>query len=188
MQENVNAVSGRGVGMNVVDDVMHKLGGRVEVQTSLGSGSSFILKIPVNVAVVNGTVVRLAGGRYIIPNIHIKEFFLADKSSMVSMLGWDRAVRLRDEIIPVITVEKLFGGKTAASKPFAAGKQEVVVMELENKRLALLVDKIIGRFDVVSKPLEGAFTNVGYATRASIMGDGLVSLLLDVESIFNDFF
>jgi len=192
--ENVNNVSGRGVGMNVVEEVVSKLGGKIEIDSELGAGSAFRVKLPINLAVENGTIVEMQGIRYIIPTICVKKFFIAKDSDWVSLQGANRAIKLEDgSIVSVISKERIFGISDAlVQKGGAMGSQvkddekeyQMVLLEVDQKMLVLNVDKIINRQDVVSKPLAADYASVPYANSASILGDGIVSLILDIDAIF----
>lgn len=179
-QEQINSISGRGVGMNVVEEEITKMGGKIEIENAIGHGCKFILKIPTNLVVVNGTIVEVANGRYIIPTLFIKEFYIAKEEDWVSMQGHKQAVRIRDKVIPIINASKIFAFDDDQSKE----KRELVIFELEQKLLAFPVDRILSRQELVTKPLGSEFSGIGYALGASILGDGMVSLILDVEAIF----
>jgi two-component system chemotaxis sensor kinase CheA len=198
-QEAVNSVAGRGVGMNVVEDAVSKLGGRVEIDSELGAGSAFRIKLPVNLAVVNGTIVEMQGTRYIIPTMCVKKFFIARDTDWVSLQGENRAIKLDDgSIVSVIAKDKTFGisdhmiyrgmfdtdGQGDSESSREQKEYEMVLLEIDQKMLVLNVDKIIGRQDVVSKPLAADYASVPYANSASILGDGIVSLILDIDAIF----
>ena len=191
-QENVDNVSGRGVGMNVVEEAVSKLGGKIEIDSEMGVGSAFRVKLPINLAVVNGIIVEMAGCRYIIPTVCVKQFFTAKSENWVSLQGENRAIKLEDgRIISLISKEKIFGLPDVmmhtAYDPNSADKDkeyEMVLLEADQKLLILHVDKIVSRQDVVSKPLAIDFASVPYANSASILGDGIVSLILDIDAIF----
>lgn len=187
-QENVNSVSGRGVGMNVVEEVVTKLGGKVEIDSELGVGSSFRIKLPINLAVVNGTIVEINGNRYIIPTMCVKKFFIAKDTDWVSLQGENRAIKLEDgSIISMVSKEKIFGISDELIKRTETDdtkEYEMVLLEIDQKMLVLHVDKIVNRQDVVSKPLAADYSSVAYANSASILGDGIVSLILDIDAIF----
>ena len=187
-QENVNSISGRGVGMNVVEEVVTKLGGKVEIDSELGKGSSFRIKLPINLAVVNGTIVEISGIRYIIPTMCVKKFFIAKDTDWVSLQGENRAIKLDNGgIISMVSKEKIFGLADDLIKRTETDENreyEMVLLEIDKKMLVLHVDKIVGRQDVVSKPLSADFSAIPYANSASILGDGIVSLILDIDAIF----
>lgn len=180
-QEVVNNISGRGVGMNVVEEVISHLGGKIDVVNVLGEGCAFTIKIPMNLAVMNGTIIEAAGGRYIIPTLFIKEFFIVDKSNLVSIQNKTEALRIRNNIIPVVNVPKMFN---ISESDTLHNLREVVILEMDQKLLAFPVDRIIARQEIVSKPLESEFSSISYASWAAILGDGKVSLILDVEEMF----
>ncbi|WP_411680192.1 chemotaxis protein CheW [Clostridium thailandense] len=181
-QEQINNISGRGVGMNVVDEIVTHMGGKIDIQNNLGKGCTFIIKIPMNLAVINGTIIEVAGGRYIIPTLFIKEFFIVDDNSWISMKGQRNMLRIRDSIIPVISASKIFD--IHEEDDILYNRREIIILELDQKLLAFPVDRIFGRQEIVSKPLDFEFSNINYATGASILGDGNVSLILDAEAIF----
>jgi len=182
-QEKVNNISGRGVGMNVVEEEMRRLGGKVEIATKKNEGSTFTLRIPMNLAVVNGTIIEVGGERFIIPTLFIKEFAITESYKWVSMQGRNRAIQLRDdEVIPILEPSTVFG--YGYDSPDGQLRNELVIMELESKKLAFPVDRIVARQEIVSKPLDSEFASVEFVSGASILGDGQVSLILDVEAMF----
>lgn len=181
-QDQINNISGRGVGMNVVQEEIRKSGGKVDIFNQPGNGCSFVLRIPMNLAVVNGTIVEVEGGRYIIPTLFIKEFFVAEEEHWVSMQGRLNAIRLRDCVVPVLWSGRIF---ETAYKGLGKARRELVILEMDQKLLAFPVEKIISRQEIVSKPLINELNRVGYASGASILGDGSVALILDVEAMFS---
>lgn len=184
--ENVSAVSGRGVGMNVVEDVVTKLGGKVEVDSELNAGSSFRIKLPMNLAIVNGTIVEISGNKYIIPTISVKKFFTAKHNDWVSLQGENRAIKLEDgSIVSMVSKARVFGlPDDELDITNENAEYDMVLLEVDQKMLVLRVDRIVSRQDVVSKPLMSDYASVQYANSASILGDGVVSLILDVDAIF----
>lgn len=180
-KEKVDNISGRGVGMNVVETEIKKVSGKVEIINNEGKGCTFTLKIPLNLAVMNGTVVEIRGGRYIIPTIYIKQFMKPDEAQWVKVKNKKTMLHVRDEIIQVIPIDKVFDtGKSAEE----ADETMVIIIEVEQKLKAIPVKSIIGRQEIVAKPLEKEFGGMDFISGASILGDGKVSLILDVESIF----
>lgn len=179
-QEQVNNISGRGVGMNVVEAELKKMAGKIDIINRKGQGCSFVLRIPMNLALVNGTIVQIENERYIIPTLYIKEFLIMNEDDWLSMQGHKRALRLRDKVVPLITGEKIFGFPPDVS----VKKREIIVLEMEQKLLALPVDKILGRQEIVSKSLGSEFSVLDFVSGVSILGDGRVSLILDIETLF----
>lgn len=178
--EVVNNISGRGVGMDVVRTEIAKLGGKVEIKSEEGKGSRFILKIPINLAIMNGTIINILGSNYIIPTLNIKEIIQLKDDSWVSIRGKNAIIKVRDEIIPVIPITQIFGSKeTEETAP-----RLMIIIELEQKLKALPVRNIIGKHEIVVKPLGNEFRNLNFISGASILGDGKVSLILDVDTLF----
>jgi two-component system chemotaxis sensor kinase CheA len=178
---SVDNISGRGVGLDVVKTEITRIGGKIEVDNRPGEGCGFTLKIPINLAVINGTIVETGGGIYIIPTLYIRKIVHAEPEQWVSINGDKSLLRLKDEIIPILSPCKIFG-RPAEESPAGAGL--LVVMELEQKFKALPVESIVDRREIVVKPLGSDFRHLDYAAGASILGDGRVSLILDVENLF----
>lgn len=179
-QSQVNNISGRGVGMNVVESEIKKMGGKLEIINNMGKGCSFILRIPMNLALINGTIVDICGSHYIIPTLFIKHFLIQDQKDWISIQGEKRAVMLREKVIPIITDEQIFDGVDDSDLE----KRHVIILEMEHKMLALPVNNIIGRKEIVAKPLDKEYLSSGIISGAAILGDGKVSLILDVEALF----
>jgi len=177
--EVANNISGRGVGMDVVRTEVQKIGGKVEINSEKGKGSTFILKIPVNHAIMNGTVVDIEGSNYIIPTLNIKQIIQPKEDQWVSVQGTLSRIKVRQEIIPIISLSDLFGMSKEHEDP-----QLVVILELEQKYRALPVRNVIGRQEIVVKPVGEEFSQLGFVSGMSILGDGKVSLILDIDNIF----
>jgi two-component system chemotaxis sensor kinase CheA len=179
--DRVNNISGRGVGLDVVKTEISRIGGKVEIENKLGEGCSFTLKIPINLAAINGTIVDIGGGSYIIPTLYIKQILKPEDDQWVSITGNKAMIRIRDEIIPVISISRMF------ELPDTENTGEsglMIILELEQKFKALPVRQVVDRREIVVKPLGSEFRDLNYVSGASILGDGLVSLILDIENLF----
>ena len=178
--ETVDSVSGRGVGLDVVKTEVSKIGGKVEVISRKGEGCKFILKMPINLAVMNGTIVDINGSRYILPTLNIKKIFKPEQSQWVSIKGKRTMVRDREDIIPIIPSDNINALKEGGGK---SGAELIVVIELEQRQKALPVSGIVGKQEVVVKSLGYEFSSLDFVSGASILGDGRVALILDVENL-----
>ncbi len=178
--ENVNNISGRGVGMDVVKTEISKIGGRVEIASRTGEGSTFTLKIPINLAAVNGMIVDISGTQYIIPTLGIKQIVKAEEAQWINISGNRSMIRVRDELIPVIPIAKIF------DLPETEENQEGLFLVLEQEQVyrALPVRKILERREVVIKSVGSEFSHLPFVAGASILGDGRVSIILDIEHLF----
>ncbi len=179
--EKVDNISGRGVGLDVVKTEITRIGGRVEVNNNPGQGCTFVLRIPINLAAINGTIVEIMGTNYIIPTINVKQILKPEPSQWISVSGVTKMIRIRDQVIAVIPITEIFGLEEVKLEEFA---QLVVVMELDQKLKALPVQGIEGRREIVVKSLGEEFVKLNFVSGASILGDGKVSLILDVENLF----
>lgn len=172
----VDKISGRGVGMDVVKTELTKLGGKIMIETEIGKGTKFTLRIPKNMTALNGTVVSIDDAKYIIPTNYIKEIFKLEESKFITIKGEKKMVRLRDSIIPIIP------SNVMGIHP----KEEniMVVLEVDNKYKAMAVKDIVERRELVVKPLGDEFEDIGFIFGASILGDGKAALILDIERMF----
>ena len=177
--EVANNISGRGVGMDVVKTEMSKIGGKIEINSIKGQGCTFILKIPVNHAVLNGTIVDIEGSNYIIPTINVKQILQPKEEQWVSVQGTRSMIKVREDIIPLISISELFRTNKKIEEP-----KLLVIIELDHKYKALPVRNVIGRQEIVVKPAGDQFSKLKYVSGMSILGDGKVSLILDIEHLY----
>lgn len=175
--QQVDAVSGRGVGLDVVKTEISRIGGKVDVQSIPGQGCKFSLKIPINLAIINGTIVEIGTMRFILPTLHIRHMFKPSEEQWVNVQGQRQMVRLRNEVIPLIPVDKVVPGGIDLAECL------LVVMEVDQTTRALPVTTIIDRRDIVVKPLGEEFRGIRHVSGASILGDGKVCLILDAETL-----
>ena len=177
-QDQVNSISGRGVGMNVVEEEIKKVGGKVEIKTEKGKGTSFVLKIPINMATINGIVVLIDHQRYVLPTMSIKRIFKPEREDWVSIRGHVDMVRYRGELIPLIPITEILG------RDFNIQDHIIIAIEYEGEVRALPVKEVLGKQEIVIKPLDSTFSRLGFLAGSTIMGDGSAALIFDVESFF----
>jgi two-component system chemotaxis sensor kinase CheA len=177
-----NTVSGRGVGMDVVRTEISRIGGKVEIRNTPGKGCVFVLKIPINMAVLNGTIVNIFGEHYILPTLHVKQILKPEDGQWISVGGREIMLRVRENVVPVIPVDAVFGRSGEFERNLDGTL--MVVMELEQQIKVLPVRAVLGRREIVVKPLGKEFASLEFVSGASILGDGKVSLILDVEALF----
>jgi two-component system, chemotaxis family, sensor kinase CheA len=179
--EVVTDVSGRGVGMDVVKKNIASLGGTVELDSVEGVGMSVKVRLPLTLAIMDGMSVRVADEVYILPLSSVVESFQAKAGDINTVAQDAQLVKVRDEYMPVIEVDKLF------QVPRAAGVTDansiMVVIESDGVRVALMVDELLGQQQVVIKNLESNYKKVSNISGATILGDGSVALILDTSSL-----
>lgn len=184
--DTVSDLSGRGVGMDVVRRSMEALGGRISIVSRPGLGSTFTLSLPLTLAVLDGMVVAVGGQTLVVPLTAILET-LQPRPSEVHGLGAARVIAIRGSFVPLIDVGEAlgFGADADGSDPASDGNRSVALLvEVEDgSHAALLVRAIHGQRQVVIKSLEANYRHVPGVAAATILGDGRVALILDVDAI-----
>ncbi len=176
----VSDISGRGVGMDVVKRSIQALGGRISISSRPGKGSTFVLSLPLTLAVLDGMVVSLGEQTMVVPLTSIVET-LQPKAAAVHALGDSRVIAVRDTFVPLIDVGQILGYRAEMLKP---GDGVVLLIEADGgARAALLVEAIQGQRQVVIKSLEANYRHVPGIAAATILGDGRVALILDVDAV-----
>lgn len=179
--ETVSDISGRGVGMDVVRRSIQSLGGRISISSNPGKGSTFTLSLPLTLAVLDGMVVTGSGQTLVAPLPTIVESLTPRPEDVSHVGGHDPVIRFRDRYVPLIDVGVVMGFRDA---PIDPSQGVAVVIETEaGTQAALLVDAIQGQRQVVIKSLETNYRQVEGVAAATILGDGRVALILDVDAI-----
>lgn len=174
--DKVTEVSGRGVGMDVVKRSVEALHGRIDISTAPGQGTSFIIRLPLTMAIIEGMVVSVATHRYIIPVSAIQESLRPSPDQLFSVAGRGELLLLRGNLVPLVRLHHVFRLNGAREDPCSA---LVIIISESGQSCALLADDLIGQQQVVVKPLDGIFRRVEALSGAAIVGDGTVSLILD---------
>ncbi|MEI9976449.1 MAG: chemotaxis protein CheA [Ignavibacteriota bacterium] len=179
----VTNVSGRGVGMDVVRRHIEKLRGRIEIRSVLGRGATFLLKLPLTLAIIDGLVVGVGSERYIIPLFAVREMFRPTTETIWTVQQRAEMALVRGTLLPVFRLYKRFGVKPHTTEPT---ESVLVVAEVEGACYCLLVDDLIGKQEVVIKSLGETFSSVTGIAGGAIMGDGRVGLILDLDKLLKD--
>ncbi len=179
--EKVTEVSGRGVGMDVVRRNISNLGGRIQIQSTPGKGTRFTLVIPLTLAVLDGMLVAVGKEKYILPLASIVGTIRPEKRQVRNVAGGAQVVAVRGEFIRVIPIHRILNVPEAMTDPTRA---LLVVIETENgSKAGLVVDELIGQQQVVVKSLAENSEPVPGISGATILGNGRVALILDLEGI-----
>lgn len=180
--DQVTDVSGRGVGMDVVRRAIERLRGRIELNSTPGLGCTVIIKLPLTLAIIDGMVVRVGVERYIIPTMNIRETFQPSEGSVSTVHGRGEMIRVRDRLLPLVRLHKVFGIPTARTK---ASEALGIVVENEGDLKCLLVDQVLGKQEVVIKSLGEKLMQLPGVSGGAILGDGRVALILDVAGLLS---
>ena len=177
----VTDVSGRGVGMDVVRSNIEDIGGRVEVSSSPGKGSTFQITLPLTLAVLDGQLVQVGEQVFVVPLLSIVETVQVDPEKINVVSGSNPLYRLRGEVIPIVDMRSLYkiNGEDALSS--FEGK-ELVIVDIDRNYIGLVVDALLDQHQVVIKSLETNYTKMPGILGATILGDGTVSLIVDVTT------
>ena len=179
--EAVTDLSGRGVGMDVVRRNITSIGGRIDINSVAGQGTHIAIRLPLTLAILDGMIVEVDKVHYVVPLTYIVESLQLKAEHIYSMSGSSSAViSVRNEYLPLLSLHRLLN--LAAEPPPRVGGI-VLILEAEGNTFALQVDDLIGQQQVVIKSLEQNFRRVDGITGATIMGDGSVALILDVDAL-----
>lgn len=181
--EQVSDISGRGVGMDVVRRNIEELGGHIEVESNLGEGSCFTISLPLTLAILDGQLVKVAGEVYVIPLLTIVESIQIDPACIKHASGGIELYRLREENIPILRLQdELEMGSSGGLE-----QRILCFVEAAGNRVGLLLDELHDQQQVVIKSLESNYSKVAGISGATILGDGSVSLILDIQGLITNF-
>jgi len=175
--QKVSNISGRGVGLDVVKKQIEKLNGTVTVWSAPGEGTTFTMKIPLTLAIIQGLMVRVGPETYAIPITAVVESHRI-KPDEIRLLDNHEVLNVRDDVISLLRLSRIFRIRTN-QQPYLF----VVIVGSGDKKVGLVVDSLIGEEDVVIKPLRDRYTNAPGIAGANITGDGRVSLIIDVAQL-----
>jgi two-component system chemotaxis sensor kinase CheA len=177
--EKVTSLSGRGVGMDVVKRNVEKLRGKIDITSTLGKGTTFTIRLPLTMAIIDGLVVRVGDDRFILPTTSVQRALRPTKQQIVQIQGCGEVVDLNGKIVPLHRLNRHFGIPADAQDPWEG---ILVIVETSGRAYALLVDEMISKQEVVIKNL-GTFmsslTGSSGVAGGAILGDGHIALILD---------
>lgn len=178
--EAVTDVSGRGVGMDVVKRNITAMGGVVDIASSKGFGTTISISLPLTLAILDGMSIRVGEEIYILPLGYVVESLQPSKDDVKEITGQGRVIKVRGEYLPLIPLYKIFDVTPRFTDP---SQGIVVILESEGRKAALFVDDLVGQQQVVVKNLESNYRKVAGISGATILGDGGVSLIIDVAAL-----
>jgi two-component system chemotaxis sensor kinase CheA len=183
--DKITDVSGRGVGMDVVRSNIHSLGGRVEIHSEAGVGTRMTVRLPLTLAILDGMSVSCGGETFIVPLAFIVESLRPSPGAIRTVGSQGRVLQIRGKYLPMVTLHELLGMEAPAGAADADADEAgiLIVIDAEEMRLALRVDALLGQHQVVIKSLETNYRKVAGISGATIMGDGRVALILDVDAL-----
>jgi two-component system chemotaxis sensor kinase CheA len=175
----VSAVSGRGVGMDVVKTNIQKLKGVIEIESEINKGTTFVIKLPLTLAIIQGLIVQVENETYALPLSNVVEVVaLTDENC--STINQKRVIRIRQQVLPLLTLKSELN---IPAKPTPSTAQYVVVIGLAHQRLGIVVDSLLGQEEIVIKSLGQYLGNIPAIAGSTILGDGRVIMILDIQEL-----
>ena len=178
--DTISDISGRGVGLDVVRSSIEKLHGKIEIDSKKGEGSVFTIWLPLTLAIIDGMLVKSAGDVFIIPTLSVIESFRPDPSIVHTAKGEGEFVTLRGEMIPVLRLNRIL--QINETLPVIS-ESILICIESDTGKYALLIDELLGRQQVVIKPLGKALESLKGISGGAIMGNGEIALILNVDDL-----
>jgi two-component system chemotaxis sensor kinase CheA len=175
--ERVTDISGRGVGIDAVQTRVRALGGLVEIRSLPGQGTTVTVRLPLTLAIVRALLARVDGELYALPMTHVNETVELKTAQLRQVKGREVLV-LRDDVLPLLRMRDLMGLATTQQK-----SQQVIVMEMGERRAGLIVDELAGQQEIVVKQFDGVRGGLALFSGATILGDGAPALIVDVSSL-----
>ena len=182
--EKITSVSGRGVGMDVVKNNIEKIGGMIDIQSEVNKGTTIHLRIPLTLAIIKALSITAAGQSFTIPQTHITELLRIKDDSKIGGIEFVHETpvfRFRGKLIPLINLAELLQIKVKSE--IQSQPNHLVILQAEDRQFGLLVDSVKDTNEIVVKPLPSRLKSVGCFAGVTIMGDGLVQLILDVSGV-----
>lgn len=180
--EKVTDISGRGVGMDVVRQNIQAIKGRVDIQSVIGEGTTFTIKIPLTLAIIQGMLLQVGRLKYTVPIENIRETVKITNEVITHPVEDQELIQIRDQMIPIFRLSKLHNIPDAVSD---LGEGLLVIIENRGFVMALLIDQILGQHETVVKPLPKFFRALNGVSGCSILGNGEASLILDVGTLID---
>ncbi len=181
----VTSVSGRGVGMDVVRTNIEKIGGTVELKSAVGKGTSFVIKIPLTLAIVSALIVECGGERFAIPQISVLELVRAapGSESTIERINDASVLRLRNRLLPLVSLRELLRLTEKDTTDRTSVETFIVVTQVGNYTFGIMVDRVFDTEEIVVKPVAPILRDVGMFSGNTILGDGSVIMILDPNGI-----
>ncbi|MGA2433822.1 MAG: chemotaxis protein CheA [Bryobacteraceae bacterium] len=179
--EKVTEISGRGVGMDVVRKHIQKLRGRIDVHSTPGQGSTFFLKLPLTLAIIDGLVIGVGRERYVVPLFAVREMFRPTSGMVFTVAGQGEVALVRGSMLPVLRLYRRFNVQPRSENP---AESVFIIAENAGHVFCLMVDEFTGKQQVVIKSLGDTMKHLPGIAGGTILGDGRVALVLDLDGVF----
>lgn len=179
-KENVTEFSGRGVGMDIVTKNIEMVGGSVQIDSTPGEGTTFLIRFPLTLAIIDGMIISVGGNKYTIPTVAILESFRVKNEAIIEDEMGNEMIMVRGDCYPVVRLHRRFGINTEITD---FGEGIMIMLEGEDKRMCVFADALIGQQQVVVKALPKYIKKVNGIAGCTLLGDGDISLILNIDEI-----
>jgi two-component system chemotaxis sensor kinase CheA len=177
-RDQAGELSGRGVGLDVVRDTIRSLRGSVTLRSVPGQGTTFLIRLPLTLAMIDGLLIEVDGDRYVVPIGQVDECVSLAPEETISTMG-KRAAVVRGELVPIVALDATFRSQA----PAEAGRRELLLTRYAEQHVGVAVDRLVGRVQAVIQPLDDGLGRLARYSGATILGDGSVSLILDLMTL-----
>ena len=179
-KKEVSSISGRGVGMDIVQKNLSEIQGRVEIISELGEGSTFLIKLPLTLAIIDGFVFKCRGNNYVFPFSSVNEVVVSDPAEFRSLETGEKYYLHNGDYVPLVTVsDYIFKDKTCGIP------KAIVFIEYDNRRLGIIAEDVIGKQEIVIKKMNDALSHIKIFSGGAVFGDGSIGFIIDMEYLFN---
>jgi two-component system chemotaxis sensor kinase CheA len=178
--EKVTSISGRGVGMDIVRSKINELKGKIDIESRAGEGASFTIRLPLTLAMIDALLVRVGQGRYALPLESVKEIVEVAAENVHATEGGGRLMTLREDVIAFVEPSRILGIEAGGE---AGAMLRAVIVRNGSEFIALSVDEVLGKEEIVVKPLSEEFAGVRGISGATVLGDGGIALILETGAI-----
>jgi len=182
--EKVTDISGRGVGMDIVKTHIEKLNGVIDIQSTIGKGTTFTIKLPLTLAIIRSLLVKFGNKTFAIPLVNVLEIIRLNKSDIQIVNGQEVGL-VRGRVLPLVRMKERLGLTTELDEK-EKKREFVVVVGIAEKRVGIIADKMVGNQEIVIKSLGSYIGSPPFISGATIMGDGSIALILDVSSVVRE--
>lgn len=187
--EQITEFSGRGVGMDVVAESVKKMGGRVDIDSTIGKGTRLTITLPTNFSILDALVIRAGGSQYAVPTQDLAEIIdLGEFKSQSFNGGEGQAIELRGRIVPVEEMATFLDQTLVLTAPVGAQQRPGIVLDYREERLALAIDAILGQQQIFVRPLIGHLAPIGYYSGSTILSDGEPTIILNLPEMARRYF
>lgn len=185
--QSLSAVSGRGIGMDVVKTNIEQIGGSIDINSQLGKWTSITMTLPLTMAIISALIVSAQNCRFAFPQSNLEEMVLLeaeDYAKKVGIVHGQQMLSLRGDFLPLISLAKSLKmtGTDVIAQPINSDKPwYILIIKAENNRVAVIVDRILGSEEIVVKPMPEYFKQIKNFSGTSILGDGAIAMIIDVQ-------